>query len=190
MTCSDFVTRLSEYIDGVAGQEALCEVEEHLSGCPSCRRYCEVVQRGAELLRTLPGPEVPEDFEPRLQHRIYHVDAESVLGGPASSAVPGLTVVAMALVLTAAAWAPTIRASAPEVELPAIEVSRPPMPLRYRSAPAYPFNAGVRSGSGGGSSVRPASLWDDAPSLLFENSVLSHGNRGSSVQRTGLEQLP
>jgi hypothetical protein len=94
-----------------------------------------------------------------------------------------MAVVGMALVLAAVAWAPTLRPSAPEVLLPVIEVSRPPMPLRYRSAPAYPFNASRVSHA-----ARPAGFWDDAPTLLFENSILSHRSRNSSVQHTGLDQ--
>jgi len=190
MTCSDFVARLSEYIDGAAPVEELREAEQHVAGCPSCSRYRAVVERGVELLRGLPLPEVPEDFHPRLQHRLYHVDAGAALGGPASSVAPGLTVVGVALVFMAIAWAPMLRAAAPEVELPAIEVSRPPMALRYRSTRAYPFNAALddRSRARRESSVRPADLWDDAPALFSEYSALSHGHRSSSMERTGLEQ--
>jgi anti-sigma factor RsiW len=188
MTCSDFVASLSEYIDGAAPEEALREAEEHLAGCPSCRRYRDVVERGLELVRGLPQPEVPEDFQPRLQHRLYHVDAGATLGGPASSVAPGLTVVGVALVFAAVAWAPMLRAAAPEVELPAIEVSRPPMALRYRSTPAYPFNVAQDRRSHSQPSVRPADLWDDAPALFSEYSILSHRHRGSSMERVGLEQ--
>jgi hypothetical protein len=188
MTCSDFVAKLSEYLDGTAPEEDLREAETHLAGCPSCRRYREVVERGAELLRGLPEPEVPEDFHPRLQHRLYHVDAGSTLGGPVSSVTPGLTVVGVALVFAAVAWAPLLRAAAPEVDLPAIEVSRPPMALRYRSTPAYPFNAEQDRRVRPQSSIRPADLWDDAPALFSEYSILSHRHRGSSMERAGLEQ--
>lgn len=190
MTCSDFVAKLSEYIDGAATEEDLREAAEHVAGCRSCRRYRDVVERGAELLRRLPQPEVPEDFHPRLQHRLYHVDAGAALGGPVSSVAPGLTVVGVALVFAAIAWAPMLRAAAPEVELPAIEVSRPPMALRYRSTPAYPFNAAEARRFLSQSSIRPADLWDDAPALFSEYSSLSHRHRSSSVERVGLEQAP
>ena len=188
MTCSDFVAHFSEYRDGLAREEQLRQAEEHLASCPSCRRYREVVDRGAQLLRKLPGPEIAEDFRPRLQHRLYHVDAESVLGGRASSAASGLAVVGMALVFTVVAWAPTLRSGAPEIELPAIEVSRPPLALRYRSAPAYPFNAGAEHRSARPSSVRPAGLWDDPPALLLEYSPLAHRNRVETSPSRPLER--
>jgi hypothetical protein len=64
------------------------------------------------------------------------------------------------------------------------------MALRYRMAPAYPFNAGreLNVPDGPRHSVRPADLWDDVPGLLFEYSMLSHRHRGSAVQRAGLEE--
>jgi hypothetical protein len=190
MTCSEFVARFSEYFDGATSEEDLREAEEHLSTCSSCRRYRDVVERGAELLRTLPLPEVPEDFGPRLQHRIYHVDAESVLGGPASSATSGMTVFGMALVLAAVAWAPTLRPAAPEIELPAVEVSQPPMSLRYRTTPAYPFRVDQESYGLGEMPhlVRPVDLWKDPPGTLFQYSILPHGIRRSSLQQTGVEE--
>lgn len=189
MTCSEFVAHLSEYLDGIASEEDRRQAEEHLSSCSSCRRYRDVVVRGAELLRTLPEPALPEDFVPRLQHRLYHVDEGSVLDGPASSAAPGLTVIAMAVVLAAVAWVPTLKPTAPEVELPAIEVSSPPSAVRYRSAPAYPFNVGrsVGARARAGSTVRPADLWEDAPQLLFQYSVLSHRYRSAS-HRPGADE--
>jgi hypothetical protein len=190
MTCSDFVARFSEYFDGTASEKDLREAEEHLSGCCSCRRYRDVVRRGAELLRTLPLPEVPEDFGPRLQHRLYHVDAEAVLKGPSSSAAPGMTVLAMALVLAAVAWAPTLRPTAPEIELPAVEVSQPPMSLRYRTRPAYPFKVDQESYGLGDMPhlVRPVDLWKDPPGRLFQYSILFPKVRRSSLQRTGVEE--
>lgn len=189
MTCSDFLTGFSDYFDGAASEDDLRAAEEHLSSCPSCRRYREVVERGSDLLRTLPRPQVPEDFRPRLQHRLYHVDAEGLLGGPANSGATGVTVVAMALVLAAVAWVPTLKPSAPEVELPAIEVSTPPAALRYRMAPAYPFNARRTSRMPAENrGVTPADLWNDAPGLLFRYSVLSHRYRSSSLHRAGFEE--
>lgn len=190
MTCSEFVARLSEYLDGGASPEDLREAEKHLSACSSCRRYRDVVERGVELLRTLPLPEVPEDFGPRLQHRLYHVDAESVLGGPASSAAPGMTVLGMALLLAAVAWVPTLRPTAPEVELPVIEVSRPPISLRYRTRLAYPFRVDQESYGLGEMPhlVRPVDLWKDPPGRLFQYSILSTRVQRSSLQRTGVEE--
>ncbi len=189
MTCSDFVACLSEYLDGMASEEDHREVEDHLTSCPSCRRYYDVVVRGVELLRTLPEPELTRDFVPRLKHRIYHVDERSLLDGHASSAAPGLTVMAMAVVLAVVAWAPTLKPAAPEVELPAIEVSSPPSAPRYRMAPAYPFNAGRSSWARGraGSPARSAGLWDDAPRLFFQYSGLSRRYR-STVKGVRVEE--
>ncbi|HKJ01512.1 MAG TPA: zf-HC2 domain-containing protein, partial [Longimicrobiales bacterium] len=79
MTCTEFVDGFSEYHDGTASEAQIRRAEDHLASCPRCRRYREVVVQGAALLRSLPPPDVQEDFVPRLQHRLYHVDEEAAL---------------------------------------------------------------------------------------------------------------
>ena len=127
MTCTEFVEGFSEYYDGTAPEATIEEADAHLDVCASCRRYRHVMERGAELLRSLPTPEVTEDFAPRLQHRLYHVDQDTVLRSQTSSGTTALAIVGMALLLTAVAWSPALRATAPTVELAPIVVSRPPV---------------------------------------------------------------
>jgi anti-sigma factor RsiW len=98
--------------------------DEHLASCAECRRYMHVIERGLELLHALPAPEVRDDFVPRLQHRIYHVDQERSLRWHTSSGTTALAMAGMAILLTAVAWSPVLRSSAPTVELEPIVVSR------------------------------------------------------------------
>lgn len=183
MTCTEFVQGFSEYYDGTAPAPFLEEARAHLDDCPSCRRYEHVMERGAELLRSLPTPEVTEDFAPRLQHRLYHVDQDAVLRSQASSGTTALAVIGMALLLTAVAWSPALRATAPTVELAPIVVSRPPSPMRLRAATMYPV------GFSASATALERDLWDDAPGLLFHHSRLyrRYGQR-SAVSNAGLEQ--
>ena len=183
MNCSDYVAARTDHLDGSALEEDVRGLEAHLESCAACRRYRAVVEKGAELLRALPEPELTEDFGPRLQHRLYHVDEEAALYG-AASATPAMTVVGMALLLTAIAWSPTLRQRAPEIVLEPIVVDQPPVELPVRAASAMP----------GGMSLRPVSdfergLWDDAHNLLYEYSPLSqrYGHRGR-VRRAEIDQ--
>lgn len=183
MNCSDYVAALTDHLDGSALEEDVRGLEAHLESCAACRRYRAVVEKGAELLRALPEPELTEDFGPRLQHRLYNVDEEAALYG-AASATPAMTVVGMALLLTAIAWSPTLRQRAPEIVLEPIVVDQPPVELPVRAASAMP----------GGMSLRPVSdfergLWDDAHNLLYEYSPLSqrYGHRGR-VRRAEIDQ--
>lgn len=105
MNCTEVVNSFTEYLDGNVSRDEAAAIEAHLEGCRSCVRYRNVLVHGSHVLRSLPQPELREDFEPRLQHRLYHVDDERAL---ASSGTPAMTVLGIALLLTAVAWSPAL----------------------------------------------------------------------------------
>ena len=165
-----------------------------MAACGKCARYQEVVSRSVALLRVMPRAELAESFRPRLQHRLFHLDdGAAVVGRPGrGSATPAVTVLGMAILLTAVAWSPTIGSGVPEVELPAIVVSGPPMldPLLDPDAAGLmPVSSGVPASSG----LFPGGLWSDAESLLYEYSPMSERYRGQRdpgervLRRTGLD---
>lgn len=168
MSCADFMERFSDYLDGSAPVEEAVALEGHLERCEACRRYRTVLEHGATVLRTLPAPELREDFEPRLWHRLYHVDDERVLTAHQSGA-PALTVLGIAILLTALAWAPVLRGGPDDLRLEPIVVDRAPRAREapYRPASFLPVGTfGTRSPAGLG-----VGLWDEA--LLYEYSALS-----------------
>lgn len=126
MNCSDFRDRFSDYFDGAAEPSLVGEADAHLAACEGCRRYQDVMARGAELLKAMPVVAVSEDFFPRLQHRIYHVEDEQALvhSAAAGSGTTVATALAIALVLAVAAWSPAL-VRAPRVALPPVIVSHP-----------------------------------------------------------------
>ena len=92
------------------------------------------------LLHAMPRAELAESFRPRLEHRLFHLVDGGAGGRPGrGSATPVVTVLGMAILLTAVAWSPTMGSSVPEVELPAIVVSGPPM-LDPPSIPMRPVS--------------------------------------------------
>ncbi len=126
MECSDFRDGFSDYFDGTAEPSFVGEADAHLAACESCRRYQDVMARGAELLKGMPPVAVSEDFFPRLQHRIYHIEDGAALihseaTGSWTTVAPAL---AIALVLAVAAWSPAL-IRAPRVALPPVVVSHP-----------------------------------------------------------------
>lgn len=151
-------------------------MEAHLAGCDSCRRYQVVLQHGASLLQSLPSAELREDFGPRLQHRLYHVQEERSLTEQVASGAPALTVFGIAVLLAAVAWAPTLRASAPVVELPPIVVDRAP-----RTAPPSGGPVGVPAARRREAGSLDGNLWDDA--RLYEYSPLSRRYQGDPQPR-------
>ncbi|MEX2466955.1 MAG: zf-HC2 domain-containing protein [Gemmatimonadota bacterium] len=179
MNCTDFVDRSSDYFDGSApaGERAL--MDAHLYACDSCRRYKAVYEQGTSLLRSLPEPELGEDFEPRLRHRIFHVDDRRALIDNSGSATPALTVLGLAVLLTVVAWSPLLREEPPVVDLAPIVVDqvRQPEPAS-RSAGGYASAVAF--------SALDRGLWDDA--RLYEYTRLSKRYaREGGLRRIGFD---
>lgn len=183
MTCSEFLQSFSDYYDGTGSESVRRGAEEHLDGCPDCRRYLDIFDRGRTLLRSFPEVEVSDDFRPRLRHRIYHLeDGEALKRGMLGSAsgTTAVTTLGMAILLVFAAWSPILLSVEPEVRLSPIVVSRPDMSalgLRLR-----PFSLTPREGR----ALDGADLWRQPNSLLFQHSPLS-GRIRSAIRRTDLE---
>lgn len=138
MNCSQVVANFTDYLDGVASADEAAAVERHLERCPECIRYESVLKHGAELLRSLPEPELREDFVPRLQHRLFHVDSERAIREHGGSGAPAMTVLGIAVLLTVIAWSPMIFSGAPVVELEPIVVDRAPARSAVRPVSATP----------------------------------------------------
>ncbi len=186
MTCSEFLSQFSEFYDAPHGAPVRQEAEAHMAACGKCARYQEVVTRSVALLHAMPKAELAESFRPRLQHRLFHLDdVGSAARRGKGSATPAVTVLGMAILLTAVAWSPKIGSGVPEVDLPAIVVSGPPMP-ELRFDPGAPGVTPVSS------SLFSGGLWSDAENLLFEYSSMSERNRGQqdgderALVKTGL----
>ena len=126
MDCSNFVIKYTDYKDGSASAEVVGRMQEHLSVCESCRRYEAVVECGSSLLRALPRPELREDFQPRLQHRLYNLQEKRFVSNLPTSRAPTFAVVGIAMLLTAVAWAPLLSSRTTAVELEPIVVDQAP----------------------------------------------------------------
>lgn len=189
MTCAEFVEGHTDFLDGLGSEAFNQAAEEHLRSCARCRRYDQVVRRGREVLRGLPPAEVPADFRPRLQHRLYHVEEEMAAAAHLGSGATVSAVLGISVLLVAAAWSPALRPSAPRVELAPIVVSSPPP----RSPLFRPLNALPSGSVPVRSYLRPAfsesdgDLWNDAQRLLHEYSPLQQRYRQGSTRRSGVE---
>jgi anti-sigma factor RsiW len=175
MDCSEFIANFTDYFDGTAPSSQVRAMEGHLSTCDSCRRYRDVFEHGSSLLQSLPPAQLQEDFGPRLQHRLYHVQEERSLSDHVTSGAPALTVLGIAVLLTAVAWAPLLRGSAPLVELDPIVVDR--APLRLQLTPA----GLIRVPRSEPEERLDPDLWDDA--LLYEYSQLRRRYQGDAQTR-------
>jgi anti-sigma factor RsiW len=178
VTCSDFHERFSDYYDGTGEPSFLGEADAHVASCPDCRRYHAVLVQGSAILRSTPRPQVSEDFQARLQHRIYHVDDATALGREAGSATTVSAAVAIAALIALAAWSPAL-IRAPRVELPPIVVSQPePRVLGVR-----PPRFSISNGSSSFVSAVERGLWDDPDVFIRYNPLRAPSVRQVTVVR-------
>lgn len=181
MNCSDVVACFTDYLDGVSPPAERTAIGNHLEHCSTCVRYRNVLVHGAELLRALPEPELRDDFGPRLKHRLFHVDDERALTAHAASGASAMTVLSIALLLTAVAWSPTLFMRAPAVQLPVLVVDGPPRRGATRPMSVTPPDVFSTT------EVEPdldEGLW--ANQLIYDYSPLSQRyERRSSVRRVG-----
>ena len=69
--CREFLTSLSDYVDGVLQEELCAEIERHMSDCEDCRIVIDTLRKTVFLYRTTPmPPAVPDDVRQRLFHRL------------------------------------------------------------------------------------------------------------------------
>ena len=139
MDCNGFLERFSEFHDGEATDAGA--FEQHMAECAGCRRYADAVKQSLVLLRAVPGVVVGEDFHPRLQHRIYHIQEDLARRRRSASFTRLGVAFAATILLALAVWGPELVRETPQVALPPIVVSDPPSQrvaapsttVRYRS---------------------------------------------------------
>jgi hypothetical protein len=79
MECREVLARFSDYLDGGLGEAERGEFAEHVAACQRCGTYRRVLTEGIESYRSLPEPDLSDDFYLRLQHRLFHVREKSRL---------------------------------------------------------------------------------------------------------------
>ncbi len=116
------------------------QFEAHLVTCSSCARYDRVVSEGVRLYREFPQIQPSDDFLPRLQHRIFHVEEEMKGPGRIGSGASATMTMAIAAMIALAAWIPATRTQPPVHELPPV-AARAPLPSA--EVPALLFRSGT-----------------------------------------------
>ena len=62
--------RLSAYLEADLDPSEQARIEEHLAGCPDCRREYRELRHTVDLLRGLPAPDPPPDLADRVIARL------------------------------------------------------------------------------------------------------------------------
>jgi anti-sigma factor RsiW len=185
MDCPQYLAQFSDYFDGRAEVEVSEEMEAHRFACQRCRRYSEVLEAGGKLLRDLPSPEIPPDFQPRLDHRIFHVeDGASIAREAMGTGATTVSVLAVALLVALSAWAPAVTSPERTIELPPVVVAGPP-PAAFISTGSHPTFP--RNRSFFGNTEFQDGIWGDPHALLREYSPILERRRTQALVRVGVE---
>jgi len=178
--CSQFLEGYSSYRDGELDDETRLRFEAHLSGCASCARYDRVITKGVHLYTQLPEITPSDDFLPRLQHRLFHVEEEMRGPGRTGSGAQAALTLAIAATIAAVAWVPATRTSPSMLELPPVAARAPAPaygPTMFQDFPVYePARVGLDSWN-------PARPESPASDLLFRYPADDQGFQVRSVMQ-------
>jgi len=137
LDCSKFLEDYSSYRDGLLDASEEERFEAHREACDSCRRYDRLISTGVERYRACSAPPLSEDFQLRLQHRIFHLEDELRERPRNSSGAQAALTLALAATIAAIAWVPATRVQPAELRLPAVAARAPLPPAPSFDAPRF-----------------------------------------------------
>lgn len=180
MDCRTFRANHLQYLDDTLTEQALVEMQRHLSECEACTRHDVAVRRGLMLLHNLPTIEPSPDFAAKLQARLRQekiamereaiarrrVDSliRSPRRGPYAAAAASV-LLAGSLAIGAGLW----RAGLPDESTVAAEATLPPVVASLPQVELPPVASPVLvAAASTGVSLWPAMLLvDEGPAHLM-----------------------
>ena len=66
LTCKDFLSELSEYLDEAVDAQARVKLEEHIAECPNCWVIADTTKRTVKIYKGMEPYPIPSDVEARL----------------------------------------------------------------------------------------------------------------------------
>ena len=70
MTCTEFLAKLDDLIDGSVAQKFRAELEEHLKGCSHCEVVYNTTRKTIQIYQTNELYELPSSLRDRLHSAI------------------------------------------------------------------------------------------------------------------------
>ena len=66
LTCKDFLSELSDYLDEAVDAEVRSKLEKHITECPNCWVIADTTKRTVEIYKGMEPYPIPADVESRL----------------------------------------------------------------------------------------------------------------------------
>ena len=68
--CSEFLSELTNYLDGALDARTKSELDDHLALCHNCYVVCDTTRKTIEIYRNSELYELPDDLRTRLRSAI------------------------------------------------------------------------------------------------------------------------
>lgn len=66
LTCKEFLSELSEYLDEQTDAELKARIDKHATECPNCWVVCDTAKKTIKVFKGMECCEVPPDIHSRL----------------------------------------------------------------------------------------------------------------------------
>jgi anti-sigma factor RsiW len=66
LTCKDFLSELSEYLDESLDAELRVKLEQHITECPNCWVIADTTKKTVKIYKGMEPYPIPSDVEARL----------------------------------------------------------------------------------------------------------------------------
>jgi anti-sigma factor RsiW len=70
LTCKDFLTELSEYLDETIDAELRAKLERHITECPNCWVIADTTRKTIQIYKGMEPYPIPPDVESRLMNAL------------------------------------------------------------------------------------------------------------------------
>ena len=70
LTCKDFLSELSDYLDETIDAELRAKLEKHITECPNCWVIADTTRRTIKIYKGMEAHPVPEDVQARLMQAL------------------------------------------------------------------------------------------------------------------------
>lgn len=72
LTCKEFLSELSDYLDEKTDAELRRKLEQHISDCPNCWVICDTTKKTIQIYKGMDPYPIPSDMHARLMSALEH----------------------------------------------------------------------------------------------------------------------
>lgn len=70
LTCKDFLSELSAYLDDQTDQELRSKIDKHVTECPNCFVVCDTTRKTIKVYKGMEACEIPRSIHDRLMEAV------------------------------------------------------------------------------------------------------------------------